>query len=321
MKIIFILLIAIQSICVSGMTVHIAKYRGDKTCAVTLTFDDGIKEHATMVLPELMKRHLKATFGIIGGRVGGEFKHATLASWDNIRMICNNGQEIASHGWLHRNMTKLSPSELQQEIALNDSIIIANTGKRPLTIILPYNAKSSEILHIACKNKIGARMFQVALGYGKSHVTEEKIHKWIEKTKKERSWLITMTHGITVGYDAFGDNTQVLWNFFDLLKSQEDNIWIGTLAQVAAYNAERDNLKLNTIAKDGKIIITPYLSLNQSLYHELLTIVIDNINPHIMVIKQNMTSLKIYKRHGKYMFDINPWGGNIEIKTNSIDKI
>jgi peptidoglycan/xylan/chitin deacetylase (PgdA/CDA1 family) len=285
-------------------------------CSVTLTFDDGIKEQATMVLPQLTKRGLKATFAIIGGRVGSEFKHTQLVSWNDVRTISHAGNEIASHGWLHRKMPLLSPSDLRQEIDSNDSIIVANIGVRPQTFVFPYNSRSTEIYEQACKGRIGARMFQVALGYKKSHVTEDTTRQWIERTKKKGSWLITMTHGITVGYDALEDSTQVLWNFMDMLKSQEDSVWTGTLAEVTAYTLERDSIKLDTDVKDKTIFVVPSLHLDKNIYHEMLTMVLEKTDLHNIEIKQDGRYLKPYRQGENTLFDFNPYGGKINIQTN-----
>ena len=54
--------------------IYVATYHGDRRAAIVYTFDDGLLEHYTMVFPELKKRGLKATFGIVGSKVGGDMK-------------------------------------------------------------------------------------------------------------------------------------------------------------------------------------------------------------------------------------------------------
>ena len=54
--------------------IHVATYYGGRRASVTFTFDDGLLEHFTLVFPELKRRRLKATFGIVGSKVGCDMK-------------------------------------------------------------------------------------------------------------------------------------------------------------------------------------------------------------------------------------------------------
>lgn len=49
--------------------VYVASYKHDKACAITYTFDDGLIEHYTLVVPELEKRGFRGTFFINGSKV------------------------------------------------------------------------------------------------------------------------------------------------------------------------------------------------------------------------------------------------------------
>lgn len=53
----FILSLLITSNSLSGAdwNVYIAKYKQDKACAISYTFDDGLAEHYTLVAPQLEK--------------------------------------------------------------------------------------------------------------------------------------------------------------------------------------------------------------------------------------------------------------------------
>lgn len=49
--------------------VTIARYKGDKFCAISYTFDDGLKEHYTHAAPQLEKRGFRGTFWINGAKI------------------------------------------------------------------------------------------------------------------------------------------------------------------------------------------------------------------------------------------------------------
>lgn len=108
--------------------IHVAKYHGDRKAAVSYTFDDGLKEHYTMVFPQLRRRGLKATFGIVGSKVGRDMKGTPCLTWAELRQMAADGQEIASHGWEHRNVTTLSTEALRHEVQRNDSAIYDSVG-------------------------------------------------------------------------------------------------------------------------------------------------------------------------------------------------
>ena len=46
--------------------VYVAKYKNDKTCAISYTFDDGLKEHYTLAAPGLEKLGFRGTFWVNG---------------------------------------------------------------------------------------------------------------------------------------------------------------------------------------------------------------------------------------------------------------
>lgn len=64
----FILTFFFYAFCISTLSaadwkVYVAKYKQDKTCAISYTFDDGLAEHATVAAPELRSVALEELFG------------------------------------------------------------------------------------------------------------------------------------------------------------------------------------------------------------------------------------------------------------------
>ena len=68
-----LLLFIVSSLLFSPVVaqVSIAPYYGGHQAALSLTFDDGLEDQYTLAWPELKKRGLRATFAIIGSKVGG----------------------------------------------------------------------------------------------------------------------------------------------------------------------------------------------------------------------------------------------------------
>ena len=112
------------SLSVKSQTVSVADFLGDRQAAVSLTFDDGIQEHYTLVAPHLNRYALRGTFGINGKFMGDIDDHfAPRLTWEECRRMVADGHEICNHSWSHPNLTAIDRRTLLMEIRKNDSII------------------------------------------------------------------------------------------------------------------------------------------------------------------------------------------------------
>lgn len=295
----------------NGIQIRIAKYKGDRKCAISYTFDDGLKEHYTIAAPQLEKRNFRGTFWICGAKTNeAENKDTTRASWTELKEMANRGHEISNHGWSHKRLTRLGIEEIRSEIFKNDSAIFKNVGIRPVTFCYPYNAKSEEVLEIASMNRVSTRTQQIAIG---NKSTEEKLNTWVNSLLKDGEWGIGMTHGITYGYDSFNDPS-VFWNHLDKIKSMEDSIWVGTFREIAAYIKERVHLELKVDKlNNGNTTITPQLKLDKNLFTEPLTLVIEKDGISKITITQDKKRITVNMHPNKVIFDFDPHGGPIQI--------
>lgn len=282
---------------------------------MSLTFDDGLLDQYTLAFPQLKKRNLKATFAIIGSKVGGIMRSkqdridhtdgTPVMTWNMIREMAADGQEIASHGWEHRAVTRLSPDDLHREVFLNDSAIQAEIGIRPLTFVYPGNNKSDSIVVFCEQNRVGSRKFQMSLG---SKRTLPFLQNYVDSLIAKGQWGVTMTHGIAQGYDHFAD-TQVLWHFLDYISDRQDKLWIAPLRDVSAYIRERDNTTLDISKQDDAIVIVLRTSLSPSLFVHPLTL---QLSSHpVKQVKQGGNLLPVYLRYSSQLVDVNPHGGPV----------
>lgn len=249
---------------------EICRFRNDRQAAVSLTFDDGIVDHYTLVAPQLDRLGLKATFWIGGSNIGHDDVYAPRLTWDMCREMTAAGHEISNHGWAHRNLTQLSDEEIREEVVRNDDVIEQETGVRPTTFCYPFNAINARAAAIAGQGRVGLRTFQEAQGQANSHSTAESLDRWLRGVIRDGSWGVTMTHGIHHGWDQW-DDEQVLWSFFDRLAAKQDSVWVDTFAKVSAYITERDSCTIRVTRTGGRITITPSCRLDPTLYKETLT--------------------------------------------------
>lgn len=298
-------------------SVYVARYKGNKVCAVSYTFDDGLEEQYTVLFPQLKKYGIKATFYIWGkGIERPEYQFGKpRMTWQQMREMVADGQEVSSHTWSHpNNMPQLTDSEIRDELVRNDTAIFHHTGVYPYTLAYPGNNMSERVVKIASEGRIATRTSQFAVGEDVSHVTPERLHKWLVDLLKNHAWGVTMSHGIINGYDCF-HNPSVLWNHFREVSTMRNHIWIATFREVAAYTREQQHIRLSISKNDSGYVVKPILPLDKRLYREWLTMVVLIKNAEFVRVSQDGQPLPVTALDGKALFDFNPYGSEIKIRT------
>ena len=82
------LLISIGYLSGADWNVQIARYKQDKACAISYTFDDGLAEHYTLLVPQLEKRGFRGTFWVCGSNINKDNENitdTTRMTWLNLR--------------------------------------------------------------------------------------------------------------------------------------------------------------------------------------------------------------------------------------------
>ena len=122
----FFYILGISTLSAANWKVYVAKYKQDKTCAITYTFDDGLAEHSTVAAPELEKRGFRGTFWVCGFYTEqGASSKLPRMTWDELKQMAKNGHEISNHSWSHQNAKRLTLEQVKSEIEKNDSAILS----------------------------------------------------------------------------------------------------------------------------------------------------------------------------------------------------
>lgn len=291
--------------------IKVADYKDGKECAVSLTFDDSMKEHYTFVAPELEKRGFRGTFWMCGGWMPSDPQaDTTHFTWAEAKEMSDNGHEMSNHTWSHPYLTMLSDEDLREQIKMNDEAILKNIGKASTTFCFPYNAYNEKVVAAAMEGRVGARMKEFWLGG--QHSPKEYLTKTIEDALAAGSWIAGMTHGITYGYDCYEDPTEFT-DFLDHLKSLEHRIWIGTFRDVAAYTAVAKDIVLNIEKNEKVVTVTPATTLDRSLYETCLTLTVSTGGKKLRA-EQDGKSLEVSYSDDKAYISFNPFGGEILIR-------
>jgi peptidoglycan-N-acetylglucosamine deacetylase len=107
-----------------------------------LTFDDGPHLQGTPAVLEILARErVSATFFLVGEQV---LRNPAIA-----REIADAGHGIALHCHRHRNLLRLTPWQVREDIARAEESIAAHTGRSPQLYRPPYGILNASALRLA----------------------------------------------------------------------------------------------------------------------------------------------------------------------------
>ena len=107
-----------------------------------LTFDDGPHAQGTPAVLELLARErAHATFFLVGEQIR---RNPSLP-----REILAAGHEVALHCDRHRNLLRLTPRQVHEDIARAEDAIASSTGRTPSLYRPPYGVLNASALKLA----------------------------------------------------------------------------------------------------------------------------------------------------------------------------
>jgi peptidoglycan/xylan/chitin deacetylase (PgdA/CDA1 family) len=121
---------------------------------IAMTFDDGPSPRVTeVVLKELAKRNITATFFMIGNKVE---RYASLA-----KEVASAGHELGNHSYTHPPLNTLSAAKVEYELEKTQEAIHAATGKVPVWFRPPYGAFRNDQGSIPRAKSLGVAYWSV----------------------------------------------------------------------------------------------------------------------------------------------------------------
>ncbi len=137
---------------------------------IIVTFDDGYLSNYEIAFPILKRLNIPATIFIVtstvGAKAGDGMVSTTHFTWEQAKEMQESGIiDIHSHSHTHKNMTQISPAQLQEELRLSKYLIERNLGKNCFVFSYPfggYNETTSNLARYA-----GYKM-QILVNYAES---------------------------------------------------------------------------------------------------------------------------------------------------------
>lgn len=149
---------------------------------VSLTFDDGPSPiYTPQILSILKKNNIKATFFVVGSNA--------KAYPDMIKQIHAEGHVIASHSQTHPYLTKISKSQLENEISQPMHIVKNIIGIPPKCLRYPFGLSNEHV-----RNEIKKHgMMPVSMGFNSFDYERpgtEKIISWVIKNAHSQQVIL-----------------------------------------------------------------------------------------------------------------------------------
>ncbi|CAA7269509.1 unnamed protein product [Cyclocybe aegerita] len=111
-----------------------------------LTFDDGPYIYMKEVVDTLKAAGGKGTFFVNGKNWGCIYDDGNV---EQIKYAYDNGFQIASHTWSHKDLSTLSWDEIASEMSMTEDAIERIIGARPAFTRPPYGNYNDQVLQVA----------------------------------------------------------------------------------------------------------------------------------------------------------------------------
>jgi len=274
--------------------VFVYTWRNGALSALSLTFDDGTRDHYEHVQPILDDRGIRATFFVITGSLDQSgWRNGT---WAGFLDLAAAGHELGSHTVTHSRLTQLeegSETEVgsaRYELAHAKAEIETRTGKPCLSLAYPFCDRSPELDAMTDSYHLAAR--SCAMGSSPALWNPASQPSWMSLTSyiptfpairtspqddepslaltqsvlgtaiPQRAWAILVSHPVVPfeqvatygGYQP--QSTEWLSALCDwiLAKVRDGEVWTDTLGNVARYIQERDAARLVSSSADAEEI-------------------------------------------------------------------
>jgi peptidoglycan/xylan/chitin deacetylase (PgdA/CDA1 family) len=214
--------------------------------ALSLTFDDSRAVHLDVAVPELNKRHLRASFFLIVS------KTTRLDDW---RRVQSQGHEIGNHSISHEHATDLNKAGEELQVEDAKKFLDSNFRSDISIFAYPFTEVSPGLLYWVRRYDFAARggrgdssqlyiksdsqpdWYELSSQPSYTRYDAATYEGWVDKDIALNAWTILQIHGIgdaSTGFEPIPSNTFI--EFLDYLKLAETRgLWVAPFGEVAAY--------------------------------------------------------------------------------------
>ncbi|MDO1450901.1 polysaccharide deacetylase family protein [Rhodocytophaga aerolata] len=218
-------------------------------------------------------------------------------TWDDIRKYAAQGHEFASHTVTHPRLAVLDEANLLYELEKSKEDILKQLGPAStFSAEGPYGTEDERVMSYAHKiypalrNRMPEpfleelnRSSKIQPGTaGKEYVQWQRgalsktpmdlMKSWVDTVAAhDNIWLVLVFHGVDgIGWEAISH--EVLDEYFQYIKKQENELWVATFADATKYMRERMNAKVALTEQTNKLLVNLTHSLDKTMYTVPLTL-------------------------------------------------
>ncbi|PFH50025.1 carbohydrate esterase family 4 protein [Amanita thiersii Skay4041] len=160
---------------------------------VALTFDDGPWQYLYDITNSLASANASGTFFFNGRNWGCIYDEDSV---NRVRHAYNNGHQIASHTWSHKNLSQISEGDMHREFSLIDEAISKITGAVPAFMRPPYGESNDKVLEVAAAHgqTVAIWDFDNQDTLGKSPEDSKRIYD--DAIRRHPSTILTINHEV-----------------------------------------------------------------------------------------------------------------------------
>lgn len=248
------------------------RFPGGVKKALTLSYDDGCYDDIRLM--ELMDRYgIKGTFNISSGlyRPEGtqpEGPWPRLTRNEALKHYKEHGVEVAVHGYVHRDFTRLTDAELCYEISADRAALEKDYGVVVRGAAYPYGSYNDRAVEALRANGIkycrtvGTREdFMLPQDWLRLHATAhhanprllELTREFLELETDEPRLFYLWGHTPEFRRDV---NWQVIEDFMRLVSEHKDELWLATNIDICEYHMAFMALE-RSVSPDSRLIYNP----------------------------------------------------------------
>ena len=238
-------------------TPRIARFRGDRRAALSLTFDDGFRAEVRDALEILDPLGLKGTFFLIPHAMAPENPdHEKFITFEQARELIRNGHEVGTHGQTKYKLHEADDATLDEQINGGWQLLADRTGVPPRSYAAPggSNARDPRVQAKVFERHLFLRLN--ALGYGNTvqrRWSDRKTRARLKEAAKAGEWLTACIHSIVGGYSPFASKAAFRVHC-EWLRAQDEWLWVAPMGEVGRYERMRDAARVEILSTQPRAV-------------------------------------------------------------------
>lgn len=324
-------IVSLSNVNAQSSAYKVTNWEGNKTSAITFTFDDCLANQYKTAVPILDKYGYKASFYIVTNWMA--YSSTDHYTWANAQSMAANGHEIGSHTVSHAN---LNTSTYIDEMANSQSTIQSNANVDCQTIVYPNCIAPSSETECA-KYYIGGRIcngqiegptpsnyFEIGsliCGNQGSYNSTSSFQTAFQSCKNKSGWAVFLIHEIDNGSGYSPLSSTILDEALSYLKTNDADYWVTTFGNAIKYSKERNAATLSELTNTSSAItMTVSDNLDDKIYNYPLTI--SRALPSgwsEVSVTQNGKAMESSISNGYIYFQAIPDGGTVTITPSATE--